>query len=69
MLILHRLQIIQNCKQTLKEYEIPKYFIILKELPYTQNGKYDFRKLEVLGEEYVSSLSDNKSLNKIKKKI
>lgn len=45
----------KQCHQLLKEYEIPKYFIIVKELPYTQNGKYDFRRLEDLGNEFVKN--------------
>lgn len=35
-----------KCKTELKEYEIPKHICILKNLPYTANGKYDFRWLE-----------------------
>lgn len=45
--------IYQKCCSELKEYEIPKYFRIVKELPYTQNGKYDFRLLEKLGNGFV----------------
>ena len=45
------------CNKELKEYEIPKYFMFVDELPYTQNGKYDFRKLETQGNEYVDSLN------------
>lgn len=45
--------IYQKCCSELKEYEIPKYFRIVMELPYTQNGKYDFRLLEKLGNDFV----------------
>ncbi len=44
-----------KCSSELKEYEIPKYFRIVSELPYTQNGKYDFRLLEKQGNEFVES--------------
>ena len=46
-------QIINKCKRELKEYEIPKHIEIVQELPYTQNGKYDFRELEKIGNELV----------------
>ena len=45
----------EKCIKELKEYEVPKYIIIVSELPYTQNGKYDFRLLEQRGKEYVES--------------
>lgn len=44
-----------KCLSELKEYEIPKYFRIVESLPYTQNGKYDFRLLEKQGNEFVDS--------------
>ncbi len=47
--------ICDKCQSELKEYEIPKYFQIVSELPYTQNGKYDFRLLEKQGNEFVES--------------
>lgn len=47
--------IYQKCRSELKEYEIPKYFRIVSELPYTQNGKYDFRLLEAQGNEFVDT--------------
>ncbi len=50
--------IYDKCKSELKEYEIPKHFQIVTELPYTQNGKYDFRLLEQRGNEYVDSLNN-----------
>lgn len=43
-------------KKELKEYEIPKYFMIVDSLPYTQNGKYDFINLEKQGNDYVENL-------------
>ncbi len=57
--------IYEKCKKELKEYEIPKHFKIVDELPYTQNGKYDFVLLEKQGNEYVENLSkENKVLKK-----
>ena len=47
--------IVDKCCSELKEYEIPKYFRIVDSLPYTQNGKYDFRMLETLGNEFVDN--------------
>lgn len=38
----------------MKEYEVPKYIQIVDTLPYTANGKYDFRLLEKMGNEYVA---------------
>lgn len=35
-----------KCISDLKEYEVPKHICILGEMPYTANGKYDFRCLE-----------------------
>lgn len=57
--------ILERCKMTLKEYEIPKYIKIVESLPYTQNGKYDFRKLELLGNEYVDLKQKENSKEKI----
>lgn len=57
--------IYNKCKSELKGYEIPKYFRIVDSLPYTQNGKYDFRLLEEQGNEYVQNL---KTEGKRKKK-
>lgn len=45
--------ILEKCKNELKEYEIPKYIRIVESLPYTQNGKYDFRLLESMGNEII----------------
>ena len=38
--------IFEKCRKELKEYEIPKAIKIMDSLPYTANGKYDFRALE-----------------------
>ena len=62
-----RQQILDRCRQTLKEYEIPKYIRIVDSLPYTQNGKYDFRTLETFGNEYVDTINNNDK-EKVKKK-
>ena len=48
--------ILKKCEKELKAHEIPKHIKIVTELPYTQNGKYDFRALEKQGNEYVDSL-------------
>ncbi len=37
----------------MKQNEIPKWFEFVDSLPYTENGKYDFRRLEGMGEEYL----------------
>ena len=47
--------ICEKCVAELKDYEVPKYFRIVKSLPYTQNNKYDFRLLEKQGNEFVES--------------
>lgn len=46
-------ELIEKCKRDLKGHEIPKHFRFLDKLPYTQNGKYDFRMLETMGNEWV----------------
>ena len=42
-------EIFEKCKEELPDYEIPSYFEQIEEMPYTGNGKHDFRKLEELG--------------------
>ena len=42
-----------KCAEELPDYEIPSYFQQIEEIPYTQNGKHDFRKLEELGEQII----------------
>lgn len=54
-----RNELLEFSKKSLKEYEIPKYFRFVKELPYTQNNKYDFRTLERIGNEFVYELSSS----------
>lgn len=49
--------IMDKCRSELKEYEIPKYLRIVEKLPYTQNGKYDFRLLEDQGNDFVNNLN------------
>ena len=43
----------EECKQLLKENEIPKYIVVESSLKYTDNNKYDFRYYERRGKEYV----------------
>jgi len=50
--------ILARCKVALKSYEIPKHIMIEEALPYTANNKYDFKKLEERGNEYVASLKE-----------
>ena len=52
----HKANIYDKCCRELKEYEIPKYLRFVSELPYTQNGKYDFRLLETQGNKYVTNI-------------
>lgn len=59
-----RKSIYEKCRSELKEYEIPKYFQIVESLPYTQNGKYDFRLLEEQGNELVRKLEEQEHLLK-----
>ena len=49
-------EIQKKCEEELKNYEVPKYFEIVDSLPYTPNGKYDFRELEKIGNDIVNSL-------------
>ena len=44
-----QLQVI--CESKLKEYEVPVYFEIIDEIPYTPNNKRDFKYLKKLGNE------------------
>lgn len=43
------------CGDELPDYEIPKYFIIVKDIPY-KNGKHAFLELEEKGKEYVKKI-------------
>lgn len=49
-------QILEQCEKEIKQNEVPKHIKIIEALPYTQNGKYDFRKLEEEGNRYVEYL-------------
>ena len=60
--------IYSKCQKELKEYEIPKYFMIVDSLPYTQNGKYDFVTLEKQGNEYVESLNPEEKVKVLRRK-
>lgn len=42
-------EIKDKCISELPDYEVPSYFEQITEIPYTPNGKHDFRKLEDLG--------------------
>ena len=52
------------CENLLKEYEVPKYFECVDEIPYTQNNKQDYRKLESIGNKKIS---ENQKVKKIEK--
>lgn len=54
-----------KCVETIPAYEIPKYFEQVDEIPYTPNGKHDFRKLEELGKDLVE---ERKGITKTLKK-
>lgn len=51
--------ILGKCAKDLKTYEIPKHIQFVESLPYTINKKYDFSRLETVGNEYVDSLENN----------
>ena len=48
----------KKCSDELPAYEVPPYFEQIDEIPYTSNGKHDFRKLEELGKEIVEKKND-----------
>ena len=48
-----KLSIQEKCMTELKTHEVPKYYNFVLTLPYTQNGKYDFRYLEEQGNKFV----------------
>ena len=55
----------EKCAKTIPQYEMPKYFEQIDKIPYTQNGKHNFRKLEELGKEYIENLKkDTKKFQK-----
>lgn len=43
----------KKCEEELPDYEVPTYFEQIDEIPYTSNGKHDFRKLEELGNSII----------------
>jgi len=55
----------KKCIEDLPDYEIPSYFEQVDEMPYTPNGKHDFRKLEELGNSIVK---EKKGITKTLKK-
>ncbi len=57
-------QIIQKCSEELPDYEIPSYFEQIDEIPYTPNGKRDFKKLESIGNDIVLKSSEIKLIKK-----
>ena len=59
--------IIEKCKKTLPTYEHPKYIEQIDKIPYTANGKHNFRELEELGKKYVKNINNKKQLIKEKK--
>ena len=56
------------CYKGLKDYEIPSYYEIIDTIPYTDNNKQDFRKLETIGNEIVENQNLNNH-NKVLKRI
>ena len=54
--------VFEKCKQELPDYEVPSYVEIIEKIPYTQNNKYDFVKLENIGNHIVE-----KSIKKVLK--
>ena len=58
-------EIKKKCSEDLPEYEVPSYFEQIDDIPYTPNGKHDFRKLEELGKRIVT---EKKGMSKVLKK-
>ncbi len=56
-------EIRELCEKELKDYEVPLYFSVIDEIPYTQNNKQDFRKLEEIGNQQIIK-SNGKVLRK-----
>lgn len=57
-------EIEEKCKEDLPDYEIPSYFEEIEEIPYTSNGKHDFRKLEELGNTIIKVKQQSKKIIK-----
>lgn len=49
-----------KCLEELPDYEIPTYFEQIDRIPYTQNNKQDFRRLEELGNKIVEENKQKK---------
>lgn len=49
-----------KCLEELPDYEIPTYFEQIDRIPYTQNNKQDFRRLEELGNKIVEGNKQKK---------
>ena len=52
-------QLLEDCKNIMKENEIPKYIKVESKLKYTDNSKYDFRFYEKVGEDFVKNQLEN----------
>ena len=52
----------KKCVEELPDYEVPSYFEQIEEMPYTSNGKHDFRRLEELGNNFVK---ERKGITKV----
>ena len=44
----------KKCYEELPDYEVPSYFEVIEKIPYTPNGKHDFRKLEEWGNQMLA---------------
>ena len=60
-----RSEIINICEDELPDYEIPSYFEQIEKIPYTPNGKQDFRTLEDLGNNIVLESNENNKVYKV----
>lgn len=54
--------VFEKCEQELPDYEVPSYVEMIEKIPYTQNNKHDFVKLENIGNHIVE-----KSIKKVLK--
>ncbi len=53
-------QVKEKCEKELKDYEQPKYYNVVDNIPYTPNNKQDFKALEKLSEEIVNGCESKK---------